>query len=227
MLDLAKAPDSVDREMAWQILLSRGAPPKLVALIRDRHTHHSPVTRSKVDYAPVGTTVGFKQGYVLAQPLCNVCCDSVICQLQLQRHLLQDIRPKRALQKTQVMMQILLYADDISLACDTAEKLREAVITMDATCLQSGFTISIIIKKTKVLIVGRNAAAQAADSVIMLRGDQAEVVSHYKYLGIVFTSDCTSDAETLHGVALKPQTPKKTMGTSAHLGAGVAQFHNY
>ncbi len=47
----------------------------------------------------------------------------------------------------------------------------------------------------------KNAAAQAADSVITLRGDQPEVVSHYKYLGSVFTSDCTSDAETLHGVA--------------------------
>ncbi len=46
MLDLTKAFASVDREMAWQILLSRGAPPKLVALIRDLHTHHSAVIRS-------------------------------------------------------------------------------------------------------------------------------------------------------------------------------------
>ena len=44
--------------------------------------------------------------------------------------------------------------------------------------------------KTKVLVVGRNAAAQAADSVIMLRGDQLEVVSRFKYLGIL-TSECT------------------------------------
>jgi len=29
----------------------------------------------------------------------------------------------------------------------------------------------------------QHASAQAADSVTMLRGDQAEVVSHYKYLG--------------------------------------------
>ncbi len=50
-------------------------------------------------------------------------------------------------------MWILLYADDISLACDTAEKLREAVITMDATFLRWGLTIST--KKTKVLVVGR------------------------------------------------------------------------
>ncbi len=38
--------------MAWQILLSRGAPPKLVALIRDLHIHHSAVIRSEVDFAP-------------------------------------------------------------------------------------------------------------------------------------------------------------------------------
>jgi len=64
----------------------------------------------------------------------------------------------------EVLMWILLYADDISLACDTAEKLRAAVITMDATFLRWGLTIST--KKIKVLVVGRNAAAQAADSVI-------------------------------------------------------------
>ena len=87
MLDLTKAFDSVDREMAWQILLSRGAPPKLVALLRDLHTHHSVVIRSKVDSAPVGTSVGFKQGCVLAPLLFIVCLDSVIRQLlpQLQR----------------------------------------------------------------------------------------------------------------------------------------------
>ena len=93
-------------------------------------------------------------------------------------------------------MWILLYADDISLACDTADKLKEAVTTMDATFLRWGLTIST--KKTKVLVVGRNAAAQAADSVITLRGDPLEVVSHFKYLGSVFTSDCTLDAEITH-----------------------------
>ncbi|KAA6418079.1 MAG: hypothetical protein FRX49_11920 [Trebouxia sp. A1-2] len=55
-------------------------------------------------------------------------------------------------------------------------------------------------KKTKVLVVGRNAAAQAAESIITLRGDQLEVVSQFKYLGSVFTSDCTLDAEMTHRV---------------------------
>ena len=84
----------------------------------------------------------------------------------------------------------------ISLASDTGEKLREAVIAMDATFLRWGLTIST--KKTKVLVVSRNAAARAADSVYMLRGNPLELVSHFKYLGNVLTSDCTLDAEIKH-----------------------------
>jgi len=76
MLDLTKAFDSVVREMAWQILLSRGATPKLVTLIRGLHTHHSAVICSQVDSAPVGTSVGSKQGHVLAHP----CSMSVLTQ---------------------------------------------------------------------------------------------------------------------------------------------------
>jgi len=37
--------------------------------------------------------------------------------------------------------------------------------------------------------------------VITLRGEQLEVVSHFKYLGGVFTDDCTLDAEITHRVA--------------------------
>ena len=141
---------------------------------------------------------------MLAPPLFNVCLDSVIRQLlpQLQQlgvticykidgQLMHCKKPTE-----EVLMWILMYADDISLACDTAEKLRVAVTTMDATFLRWGLTIST--KKTKVLVVGRNAAAQAADSVITLRGDQLEVVSQLKYLGSIFNSDCTLDAEITH-----------------------------
>ena len=156
----------------------------------------------------LGLFVGIKSAglsvIVLATPLFNVCLESVIRQLLPQLQQLgvticykiegQLMHCKKPTEK--VLMWILLYADDISLACDTAEKLRVAVTTMDATFLRRGLTIST--KKTKVLVVGRNAAAQAADSVIMLRGDQLEVFSQFKYLGSVFNSDCTLDAEITH-----------------------------
>ena len=97
------------------------------------------------------------------------------------------------------LMWNLLYADDISLVCDSAGKLREAVTVMVATFLRCGLTIST--KKTKVLVGSRNDAAQAADSVITLCGDQLEVVSQFKYLSSILTSNCTLDDDFKHGVA--------------------------
>ncbi len=130
--------------MAWQIMLSRGVPLKLVSLIRDLYKHHSATIRIEVDSAPVDTSVRFKQGCMLAPPLLNVCLESVIRQLlpQLQRNGVTicykiDGELMRCKNPTEeVLMWVLLYANDISLACDTAEKLREAVITMDATFLR-------------------------------------------------------------------------------------------
>lgn len=67
---------------------------------------------------------------------------------------------------------------------------------MDATFLRWGLTIST--QKTEVLVLGRDAALQTAEPVIVLRGEQLEVVSHCKYLGSISTSDGTLDAEMTH-----------------------------
>ncbi|KAA6413601.1 MAG: hypothetical protein FRX49_13739 [Trebouxia sp. A1-2] len=127
--------DLVAYQKAW------GAPPKLVALIKDLHTHHAAVNRSEIDSAPVGTSGGYKQGCVLAPPLFNVCLDSIICQLlpqlpqlgvticyKIDGHLMHCKKPTE-----EVLMCVRMYAENISLACDTIEKLRVAVTTMDAT----------------------------------------------------------------------------------------------
>ena len=78
-----------------------------------------------------------------------------------------------------------------------ASKKWQHVMQYTATHLHWGLTISI--KKTKVLVVGRDAAAQNAEPVIMMRGEQLEV-SQFKYLGSIFTSDCTLDAKITHRV---------------------------
>ena len=167
----------------------------------DLHTHRSALIRS--NSAPDGKSVEFKQEFVLAPPLFNVCLDSMSPQLlpQLQQlgiAICYEIGNQSNNLTEELLMWTLLNADDISLACNHAGKLKEAVITMGATFLRWGLTIST--KKTKVLVVGRVAAAQAADSV-MLYGNQLEVMSHFEYLGSVFTSECILDAETPHQVA--------------------------
>ena len=129
MLDLTKAFDSVNRSMTWQILLSRGVPPKLVALIKDLHTDHSVTIRAELDSPPIVTDTGFKQGCVLAPDLFNIVLDTIVRQLlpQLQRlgvriaykingQLMHSKNPS-----AEELMWILLYADDISLVSDDFE----------------------------------------------------------------------------------------------------------
>ena len=69
------------------------------------------------------------------------------------------------------------------------------------TFSQWGLTIST--EKTKVPVVGRDAEQQAANAIISIRGDKLEVVSSFKYLGSIFTSesDGTIDAEVAHRIA--------------------------
>ena len=104
------------------------------------------------------------------------------------------------------LMWILLYihADDISLVCDNSESLRAATL-MDVTFVQWGLTIST--KKTKVLVVGKDAAEQSTNAVITIRGEVLEVVSHFKYLGSMFTSDGMLDTEIAHRVAVVQVMP--------------------
>ncbi len=81
MLDLAKAFDSADRDLAWRILLTRGAPPKLVALLKDLHTDHCGIIRAELDSADVHIDKGFKQGCVNAPGLFSIYLDTVVRQL--------------------------------------------------------------------------------------------------------------------------------------------------
>ena len=109
----------------------------------DKGKTYSAIIRSEVDSSPVHTSVGFKQGCVLAPPLFNICLDTVIRQLLPELRQLgvticyiTDGQLRHCKNPTEEeLMWILLYADDISLVCDTAKKLREAVIVMDATFL--------------------------------------------------------------------------------------------
>ena len=67
--------------------VSRGVPPKLVALTKDLHTGHSAIIRAELDSPPVITNAGLRQGYVLAPDLFNLTLDTVVRQLvpQLQK----------------------------------------------------------------------------------------------------------------------------------------------
>jgi len=149
--------------------------------------------QQQLDSQPNITDTGFKQGFTLAPDLFNIVLDTIVRQLLPQ---LRKLGVKIAYKidgqfmhssnpDAEELMWILLYADDISLVCDDIESLRAAVTLMDATFVQWGLTIST--KKTKVLVVGKDAAEQSANAVITIRGEVLEVFFFFflGYRGIV------------------------------------------
>ena len=207
MLDLTKAFDSVDRGLAWQILLHRGAPAKLVALIKDLHTGHSAVIRGAVDSPAVGTDAGFKQGCVLATELFNLYLDTAVrVLLPVLRCLGVKISYKIDGQLSECknpthseLVWILMYADDICLIANNPDNLRQAITAMDAAFLTYGLTVST--QKTKVLVVGKEAEVHAANLQIPIRGAELEVVTEFQYLGSIFSADNTVHKEINNRIA--------------------------
>ena len=201
MLDLTKAFDSVDRSLAWQILLRRGAPTKLVALIRDLHTGHSAVIRGEVDSRPVASAAGFKQGCVLAPDLFSLYLDTAVRSLQpVLRSLGVRISYKIDGQLSECkhpthdeLVWILMYADDICLIADNPDDLEQAIVAMDAAFLTYGLTVST--HKTKILVVGKDAETYGSNLHILVRDTELEVVTEFQYLGSIFSADNSIDRE--------------------------------
>ena len=206
MLDL-KAFDSIDRGLAWQILLHRGAPAKLVALIKDLHTGHCAVIRGAVDSPAVETHAGFKQGCVLAPDLFNLYLDTavrallpVLSSLGVRISYKIDGQLRECRNPTHDdLVWILMYADDICLIADNPDNLSQAITAMDAAFLTYGLTVST--QKTKILVVGKDAGTHANNLHVLVRDTELEVVSEFKYLGSIFSADNTVDKEVSSRIA--------------------------
>ena len=61
---------------------------------------------------------------------------------------------------------------------------------------------TISTEKTKVLVVGKDAEAQASNAVNTFTTDNLEVVPQIRRLGSMFTSSNTLDAEVHHRIAM-------------------------
>ena len=77
------------------------------------------------------------------------------------------------------------------LITENAEELKTSLDLLDTDFSEWGLKVST--SKIKVLIVGRDAATQASDRNIKIRGDTVEVVSQFKYLGSMISADNTSE----------------------------------
>ena len=97
---------------------------------------------------------------------------------------------------------MLLYADDIVIFANTKEQLQNSLDLLLEYCNRWKLTINI--SKTKV-IVFRNGGVLPQEMKFYYNGEVLEIVSEFKYLGIVFTpgGSFSGAQSTLAGQAQK------------------------
>ena len=83
----------------------------------------------------------------------------------------------------------LLYADDIVLMADSADKLQRMIDEVDKFC--SEWRLSLNTKKSKVMVVAptKNGSSEETgddEPKYVFRGKPLEIVTEYKYLGVIF-----------------------------------------
>jgi len=206
-IDLAKAYDSVDRETAWKVLECKGVSPKLVQMLRGLHSDTTCVVRAFDGTSePFQIHTGFKQGCVLAPTLFNIFIDTIARQILriIEGHsgikLIYKIDGQLRISKNpdlSMIIWILMYADDIALFSDNAESLEVAAQEVHQKMKQWGMPLGV--KKCKVLVVSKSD--DVPQPVIVLDGEQLEVVKKFEYLGSMFTHDNNLDTEISHRIS--------------------------
>jgi hypothetical protein len=195
-IDITKAYDSVDRETAWKTLLHRGAPPKLVHLVRDKHEDTSCVIRAPGlglgEEFQVKT--GFKQGDTISPLLFNLYMDSVV----------RDVLPHLRSLGVRVrysdhgvlrerwhghishegLVWILLYADDIALVANSARDLQLMLTILDSAFKRWGLLISV--DKTKAMCFSKTPSSTPP---LKLGNQCIQFVQQFKYLGQIISSN--------------------------------------
>ena len=144
---------------------------------------------------------GVKQGCLLAPCLFNLFVDTIARQIMAAIeqygvkvvYKLENIPHLMVLRKPSVHMLVwlLMYADDITLICHSAEDMSNMVSQVHHIMSQWGMSVSV--KKSKLMVVSKDKDVQVP--TVTIDGLPLEVVDSFICLGSKFTRDNSIEAE--------------------------------
>lgn len=206
-IDLAKAFDTVNRELLWNVLSKFGVPDKFLTILKSLHDNMSACVSIGGDRSePFKVEVGVKQGCVFAPVIFNIYLttvtllshqqmspdDGVKIQFRLDGNLF-NLRRLQAQTKTEIAHFLeLQYADDCAVLAHTPEALRRSLTIISNIYHAMGLRINV--SKTEIISQRNNPAEPLT---IQINGEDVKQVENFKYLGSVLTDKHNIDAEVL------------------------------
>ena len=201
-IDLRKAYDTVNRPALWAVLQKTGLSTKIIRLIKELHTETTSRVRTSGSYSrSFSTNNGVRQGCVMSPALFNIFLDTVVRQalseskdgVTIKYTCGDEVYSLKLTQQltTHDMVQILLYADDMSIVCNTADGLERLVRRLDEVTQK--WLLDISQKKTKLMTVDHEGTGDLP--AVTLRGEKIKTVNEFKYLGRIFQDTHDIDKE--------------------------------
>ncbi len=180
-VDLKQAFDSVPRTLLWERLRMLGVHGKMFDALRSMYEHVNCCVKlghDLTDFFP--SYIGVKQGCPLSPNLFGLYIDAL--EGWLQRRV-----PREGAALGQLILQLLLFADDLVLFSESAAGLQRLLNALADFCKEWQLTINCA--KTEV-VVFRNAKTRimVPSQGFFIDGSVLKIADHYKYLGVCFHS---------------------------------------
>lgn len=175
-IDFRAAFDSVNRNALFYKLSCLGISTKLLNIIISLYTGtESTVWDGQKLSDWFRTNSGVKQGCILSALIFSLFINDIV-----------DILPG-GICMAEIIVKALLYADDVVIFAESPESLRFMIKRLYDYCQK--WDLHINTKKSKIMIFRNGHGRYASDEKWFYNGEEVEIVKHYRYLGVIITSN--------------------------------------
>ena len=177
-VDFKKAFDLVPRCTLWKVLEQRGMKGKVLSSLKAMYSADTACVLTKEGpTALFECGIGVKQGCPASPLLFGLYLDEL--EEQLEKAAADIDCPRIA----EMLLAILLFADDIALFSYSEAGLQKQLDILSAFCAARGLTVNV--KKTKSVVFERRKSNTCS---FLFNGDVIEQVDEFKYLGMLMHS---------------------------------------
>ena len=178
-VDFSKAFDTIPHALLFYQLMNNGVHGRVLKVLKSMYKSLESCVRTPggiTDYFKC--SIGTRQGCMLSPTLFSLYVGELITML--------DEAGCRGTFVNEDINNIiaLMFADDVVAGADTVGRLQKTIDVIAAFCKKWGLIVNL--SKTKVMVF-RNGGTLRQNEKWYFNGSRLEVVSMYKYLGVVFT----------------------------------------
>ena len=205
-IDFSKAFDMIPHSLLWYKLIKSGIHGRTLNVLRDMYSKMKACVKTKQGLTEFfNCTIGTRQGCMLSPFLFSFYIGELVqmlndsgCEGTFVNEDFTDIK-------------ILLYADDIATGGDSVGRLHRIINEIERFCDHWGLLLNMT--KSKLVVFSRGGIVKNIEKWYF-KGKEIEVVSMYKYLGLIFT------------LKLNWSLARKTLASQANKALGLLYMYN-